>query len=311
MSSKRGGPQPDESLEQTGEMAAYETTRSAADSGADKAAPKKDEEHISVFWRVFGGTILSIVALVAITLYNNMSSSITELRAEVSREREARAELVKKDEFNTRVTAQYERMRAIDTVKVELEGMKEKVNGSAAAVDAVKRDTNATLDAMKKDAAANTEAMKKDAAALEVLKERVVLVEGVKKDIAGLDALKEKLTTAVAELKTVRDDVQKLNLEVDRNKLSDLERKSLRDAQHKQVEEALKELQKGLQDCREKLARMEGAKPSVEVPIPFSRPIDPSKLKPPADTTGSAKPGEVKPAGGPTEPGTTKPTGGE
>ncbi|HEY1186272.1 MAG TPA: hypothetical protein VGE74_01385, partial [Gemmata sp.] len=185
MSIRRSGTAQDESLEQTGELAAYETTRSATDSSAEKAAPKKEEEHISVFWRVFGGTILSIVALVTITIYNNMSSSIVELRAEVSREREARAELVKKDEFNSRVTSQYERMRAIDTVKAELEGVKEKVSASTAAVETVKRDTGAALDAMKKDAAASADAMKKDAAALEVLKERVVLIEGIKKDIAA------------------------------------------------------------------------------------------------------------------------------
>ena len=85
----------DESSDRAGELAAAETARSAAESGA-KAEPKTDDHHISVFWRVFGGTILSIVALVTITIYNNMSSSITELRNEVSREREARAELVQR-----------------------------------------------------------------------------------------------------------------------------------------------------------------------------------------------------------------------
>jgi hypothetical protein len=74
MSTKRGG-QTDESFDQSQE-AAYETARAAAEGGA-KDPPKKEEEHLSVFWRVFGGTILSICALVAITLYNNMSSNIS------------------------------------------------------------------------------------------------------------------------------------------------------------------------------------------------------------------------------------------
>src|SRR5205823_2927268 len=132
---------------------------------------------------------------------------------------------VKKEEFNTRVTAQYERMRAIDSVKVELEGLKEKVSTNAAAVDGAKKDTGAALDAVKKD----TDAMKKDVAAVEVLK--------------------EKLTTAATDLKAVRDEVMKLTAEVERNKASDLERKTSRDAQYKQVDESLKELQKGLQAC--------------------------------------------------------------
>ncbi len=310
MSLRRNHSEPDETLDHTLEMG--ETARAATEAGTEKVEPKKEEEHISVFWRVFGGTILSIVALVSITLYNNLSSSITELRAEVSREREARAELVKKDEFNTRVTAQYERMRGIDTVKVELEGLKEKVHTSTATVDGVKRDTGIAVEAVKKDAAAAADALKKDAAALDVLKERVVMLEGVKKDIAGLDALKEKLTAAIVDLKTTHDAVQKLTGDVERNKTSDLERKTLRDSQYKQVEESLKELQKGLQDCREKLARMEGAqpKPNLEVPLPFVRPFDPSKSKPSLDETAPAKPGEVKPAGGATEPGSTKPAGG-
>jgi chromosome segregation ATPase len=267
----------EEMTDRNGEMAALETARSATESSG-KAEPKKEEEHISLFWRVFGGTILSIVALISITLYNNLASSISDLRAELSHEREARAELVKKDEFNNRVTAQYERMRAIDTVKVELEGLKEKVNTNATAVDAAKRDTATSVEVVKKDAAAVADSIKKDAAALEVLKERVALLETIKKDVAGLDALKERLIAATADLKAVRDEVMKLSGDVERNKASDLERKTTRDAQYKQVDEALKELQKGLQGCREKLARLEGSQPK-----------------------------DVKPAGGTTPPGAPKP----
>jgi chromosome segregation ATPase len=255
----------DESFDRTGEMMAAETARSAAESSAEKA-PKKEEEHISLFWRVFGGTILSIVALVSITLYNNISSSITELRNEVSREREARAELVKKDDHNSRVTSIYERMRGIETVKVELEGMKEKVSGATSGTAAAKKETTVALEAIKKDVTAALDAMKKDEAALEVLKERVAALEGVKKEIAGLDALKEKVTTLTVELKSAREELAKVSGDVERNKTSDLERKAFRDAQAKQIEEALKELQKGMQDCREKLARLEGAKPARPVP---------------------------------------------
>jgi chromosome segregation ATPase len=246
----------DDAIDRTGEMAAFETARSASESSSEKAEPKKkEEEHISLFWRVFGGTILSIVALVSITLYNNMSSSITELRAEVSREREARAELVKKDEYNARVTAQYERMRGIDSLKVELEGMKEKVSGNASATAGLKKETTAAVDGVKREVATATDSMRKDLATLEVLKEKVAAL--------------------TAELKTARDDVTKVSGEVERNKTSDLERKSIRDLQAKQVEEALKELQKGLQDCREKLARLEGAKPTA----PDTKPLPKSDEK--------------------------------
>ncbi|QJW93305.1 hypothetical protein [Frigoriglobus tundricola] len=281
----------DDDIDRTGELAAYETTRSATESSG-KADPKKDEEHVSIFWRLFGGTILSIVALVTITLYNNMSSSISDLRADLSREREARAELVKKDEYTSRVNAVYERMRGIDTVKVELEGLKEKVSTNAAAVDAAKRDTAqavegvkkdsaAAIDGVKKDAALLGESIKKDAACVEVLKERVTLLEAIKKDVAGLDAIKERLASATADLKTTRDEVSKLTADVERNKTYDIERKNTRDTQYKQIDETLKELQKGLQACREKLARMEGSQPkSGDTP------------------TGRPSSSDVKPAGG-------------
>ena len=55
-----------------------------------KSTEGRNEEKISIFWRVFGGTILSIVALAVITLYNSISSNISDLRNEVNREREAR-----------------------------------------------------------------------------------------------------------------------------------------------------------------------------------------------------------------------------
>ena len=292
----------EEEIDRTSELAALETARSASES-CSKADPKKDEERVSIFWRLFGGTILSIVALVSITLYNNMASSISDLRADLSREREARAELVKKDEYTTRVTAVYERMRSIDTVKVELEGLKEKVgtNGTAveaakrdtaAAIEGVKKDTAGAIEGVKKDAAAVADSIKKDAASVEVLKERVALLESIKKDVAGLDAIKERLVTTAAELKTTRDEVSKLHADVERNKTYDTERKNSRDAQYKQIDETLKELQKGLQTCREKLARMEGSQPKSG-DTPTGRPSS-DNVKP-AGGTGTSKPLPVDP----------------
>jgi hypothetical protein len=220
----------EESGEYRGRNSSGVAEAEAARAATHTAKAAEGDERVSLFWRVFGGTILSMVTLGAITLYNNISSNIAELRTELNRERDARADLVKKDEFNNRTTTQYERIRSLDGLKAEFEGLKERVNGNAA-----------TVDAIKKDAAAGADAAKKDAAALEVLK--------------------EKFATAAIDLKGVRDDVAKLQKEQDRNQASDLERKLHRDAQYKHVDDVLKELQKGLQDCREKLARMEGSRP--------------------------------------------------
>ena len=195
-----------------------ETMRSAADSSGTGKTDSNEDEKMSLFWRVFGGTILSIAALGSITLYNAMSSSISELRGELNREREARAELVKKDEFNSRTSNQYERMRSFDGLKVEHEALKERFNANAAILDGVKKDSVGTTDAVKKDAAA-----------LELVKERLAALEVVKKDVAGIELLKERLAAVAVDLKTVRDEVTKLHQEIERNRAGDLERKTSRD----------------------------------------------------------------------------------
>lgn len=285
-----------------------ETLRAVAAAHHQNAAPK-DEEKMSIFWRVFGGTILSIVALVAITLYNSLQSGITELRAELSREREANAALakkddldkerearagfVKKDDFDTRMTKQYDRIRAIEGQKADLEGLRERVAGNAAAVEAVRKDTGAAVDAIRKDTAG-----------LELLKERVAAVEAVKKEVAGLDAVREKLAAVAADLKAARDEVARVQREVDNNRAGDAERKAFRDVQAKQFEDAVKDIQKGLQDCREKLARLEGAGGQ-----PLVGPPAPKTARGPAPKAG---PGEVKPASGTDGPkdGKAAPAGG-
>jgi DNA repair exonuclease SbcCD ATPase subunit len=87
------------------------------------------EEKLSLFWRVFGGTTLSIVALVGITIYNNLSTSISELRSELNRVNEARAELVKKEEFNARTQNVWDRVQALQELKVTVTALKEQVAG--------------------------------------------------------------------------------------------------------------------------------------------------------------------------------------
>jgi septal ring factor EnvC (AmiA/AmiB activator) len=63
----------------------------------------KGEEHWPVLWRVFGTTVLSIAALIAITLYNQVSAGLNELRNDLNHCNASQGELVKKDEFNGRI----------------------------------------------------------------------------------------------------------------------------------------------------------------------------------------------------------------
>jgi chromosome segregation ATPase len=266
---------------------AAETMRSAGESAAAAGkTPAKEEERVSLFWRLFGGTILSITSLVLITLYNNLSTGISDLRNDLNKQRDAMNELVKKEDFNTRSTNIYDRIRGLDALKVEIEGLRERVTADVAAVGALKKETAAAVDGMRKDLAASLEAVKKDVAAasdqqkkdealMVVLKERIAAAEELKKDVAGIEVLKEKLTGVTSDFKAMRDDIGKLQQEADKNRSGDLERKSLQELQYKQFEESMKELQKNLQDCREKLARLEGAQPAGGV-----RPVTPPTSKP-------------------------------
>lgn len=228
--------------------------------------PKSDDEKMSLFWRVFGGTIVSVVAIITINVFNNVSSGISELRSELNRSNEARAnailevraeiaksiearsDLVRKEEFSTRLSSSWERVQALNTqlttqtalitsLKAELDGVKERVTRQTTEVDAVKKDAATAMDTLKKDHSAVT--------------------DGLKKDVAGIDLLKEKLTSLAGDLKSVRDDLLKLRGDVDKNQAYDIERRDRREVQCKQLEESIKEMQKALQDSREKLARLE------------------------------------------------------
>jgi hypothetical protein len=272
-----------------------ESSRKLEDAGVQLAAMRNllesatpqekpadnDEAKLSLFWRVFGGTIISIVALVAVTLYNNMSSSISELRSELTRANEARmtavselraemsranegkSDLVRKDEFNSRLTKNWDGVQALQqthnaqnatltSMKTEQEGLKERFTKVVADLEALRKDEAGTTDVLKKDLQAATEAIKKDIAAIEILRERTM--------------------TLAADTKASRDELLKLRQDVDRNQTQDLERRDRRDSQYKAVDEQLKELTKGLQECREKLARLEAitapATPAPSNPAP-------------------------------------------
>jgi heme exporter protein D len=73
---------------------------SAARSRASEhhSAHKAEQDRTSPFWRVFGAALLSIAALVIITLIQQFSSILTEVCQDLNRMHEARAELARKEE---------------------------------------------------------------------------------------------------------------------------------------------------------------------------------------------------------------------
>ena len=208
------------------------------------AAKKPTEESISLFWRVFGGAILSISALVAINLFNNLSGSISDLRAEVARLTVANAECAKKDDVNS--------VRVLATTyagyRAEIDSLKERASKYRLELEEARKDLAGTIDGVRKD--------------------HTLATDGLKKELTALDLVKERLVVVTADLKTARDELSKVRNDVDKNQAADHERRDRRDSQMKQLDETFKEMAKTIQETREKLARLEGQQKPAEAPKP-------------------------------------------
>jgi hypothetical protein len=105
-------------------LAALETLRNGAASGT--AVPARGEERISLFWRVFGGTLLSIGALVVVTVYQQFSNSMLELRNDMIRLNETHADMIKKDDFNNRMNSVWNSMKDLQTATAAITGLRER-----------------------------------------------------------------------------------------------------------------------------------------------------------------------------------------
>jgi hypothetical protein len=117
-------------------LVAAETLRSTALVG-EPVATAKAEERLPVFWRVFGATLLSIAALVVITLCQHFASSLNEVRAELghlsadlrrdlTRLSESQVHLVQKEEFNTRLTSVWNSLKDLQALGAVVAALREK-----------------------------------------------------------------------------------------------------------------------------------------------------------------------------------------
>jgi hypothetical protein len=132
-----------------------ETLRNSAAS-----AQGKGEERISLFWRVFGGTLLSIAALVVVTVYQQFSNSLLDLRNSITHLNESRAELLQKDEFNSRMTSVWNGIKDLQTANATVASLRER---------------SALLEQQLKAA---EDERKEQARQLQQLRERLAVVEG-------------------------------------------------------------------------------------------------------------------------------------
>jgi septal ring factor EnvC (AmiA/AmiB activator) len=84
------------------------------------SANNKNEEKVSFFWRVFGGSLVSVFALVLLQAYQSLTGNIHELRSDQNRMREAAADFIKKDELSNRTTQLWNRLQELQNVSAQL-----------------------------------------------------------------------------------------------------------------------------------------------------------------------------------------------
>ncbi len=77
-------------------LAAVEALRTAA----SPATPSREEARVPLHWRLFGGTVLSLVGMLVLTLLQQLYSTLGDQRAELNRLEAAREDLVKREELN-------------------------------------------------------------------------------------------------------------------------------------------------------------------------------------------------------------------
>jgi len=207
-----------------------------------EAPPEKPKEDggLSVFWRVFGGTILSIVALIGITLYNHMASGIAELRGEINRLNEAKSELVKKDEYNSRQTSMWTQVQELQALKLLIPGMKEQFTTIGERISSLGKDNKESIDAAK--------------TVLADLKERFAAVEQNSKQA----------------------DKERVQLQTLQVAMTALQEKSInRDEQMKQIDSERKSMAQEIQTLRDRLTKVEVTREWMLVPatVPTTAPI--------------------------------------
>jgi DNA repair exonuclease SbcCD ATPase subunit len=114
-----------------------EMLRQGAEAGKDAVSADRKEGRIALFWKVCGGTLLSIGAMICVTAYQQFNNSIndlrndlthlnTDLRKDLGRLSETHGDLVKKDEFGTRMRSVWDGIGTLRQSRDELATLKER-----------------------------------------------------------------------------------------------------------------------------------------------------------------------------------------
>ncbi len=169
-----------------------EVLRQSTESSKEKD-DGKDEHQIPVFWRVLGGTVLSITSLIVMTAYQSLSGGIadlrtdlvhldTEMRKEFGRMGESQGELVPKEAFESRVQMIWTSVRELQGDRKELTALKERCQGLAG--------TLKSGEEQRRQIAGDVQTLREQQAAGEERRALVKELSDLRERLAGLEARK-------------------------------------------------------------------------------------------------------------------------
>jgi cell division protein FtsB len=203
---------------QAGTVLAAESLRNSAAPGEAAAPAPRADDRISAFWRIFGGTVLSIVTLIILTAFQQLSASLSNMNSKIEQLKDNSTKFVEKEEFSNRMT------RFWDNVK-----------GPTAEVPALKAQV-AAQDAQFKEAEKERKELCKEIQAL----------KGGHDKFVEKEEFSSRMTRFWDNIKGPAADVPALKAQV-----------ATQDAQLKEAEKERKELCKEVQALRERLAGLE------------------------------------------------------
>jgi chromosome segregation ATPase len=277
----------DGSEQESGEglILSAETLRSSSSRGAKDEPPgKSGDEKISIFWRVFGGTILSICALVGITVYQSIAGNIHDLRNDLSQVKESRGDFTKKDEFAT--------LRAeVGSIREAKGDLVRKEDFSSSKTQIWNRFTDVeknvgSITSSLADLKANLNHYDNELKGFKTEKDSILTACK-----AEMGALKDKLTVVEQQIKSVEQ--AQHTVEADRKaqeglvgSVAALQAKSAsRDFQLRGADDERKDLARQISELRERLAKME-AHHEYRPPAPTQPPASPAPQTPPEKPAG-------------------------
>jgi hypothetical protein len=168
---------------------------------ADTRAPdpdKAEEKRIPLFWRIFGGTVLSIVALVCMAAYQHLGCQVAglrndlghlsgDLRKDLGRISESYADLVKKEECNTRVRGVWDAIKELRADRSDLTTLKERC--------AVLLEVFKAGEAERQKLAKEIQALRESGAGASERRELVREIRAIRERIAALEGGQSHPTT--------------------------------------------------------------------------------------------------------------------